>query len=92
MVSWMVVAVGGEVEASQDEGHLIDAGEFLGVFGHVDDARVAAAADDHQTPAFHVSHQGLLVAEGVWFFLVIDLAFEHGQRFFIAGGESPRCR
>ena len=48
---------------------LLHAREFLGVFHHVDDAGVAAAADDHQAPAFHHGHQGLFVGEEVLFFL-----------------------
>ena len=86
-----VVAAGGEVKAADDERHLLHAGEFLGVFHHVDDARVAAAADDHQAPALDLGHQGLLVAKGVRFFLFVDLAFEHRQAFFIGGGALHRA-
>ena len=76
-----VLAPGGEMKAADDERDFIHAGEFLGVFHHVDDARMAAAADDHQAPALNHGHQGLLVAKGVRFFLFVDLALEHRRPF-----------
>ena len=72
MVCLMSSSAGGEVEAADDGGHLVDAGDLPGVLDHVDDARVGAGADDHQAPAGHVQDQGLLVGEGVLFLLFLD--------------------
>src|SRR5208337_626429 len=86
-----LIPPGGEVEASQDEGDLIHSGEFLRVLYYVDDARVAAAADDHQAPALHPGHQGLLVGEGVGLLFALEQTFEDRQALFIKGGGLHRA-